>query len=206
MKVRLFTIWALAFFLIAGTAWADDSSKSVTRLDKKFGRMASLILQNRDSLQLTDTQIQNIKDLKKKVKKNAIRRDAEIDLIDVDIVAKMAEDVIDSDAVSILIDQKFDIDRERERYAMDAFISLKESLKPEQLSNLLTLEREAPLSQEKIKEAVAEPASTIELPETTHIISPVETLGGSEPQEDPLARLKALKDKLSRQFDETPAS
>ena len=77
--------------------------------EKKFFFKAHMILKNQDELGLSDRQAEKIKALKIETKKDLIRKNAEIDIIALDIKVAMYEEQIDTGAIDKLIDKKYGV-------------------------------------------------------------------------------------------------
>jgi len=102
------------------------------KLDEKVFYKAHFILMNQEELGLTEEQVATIKDLKIATKKDLIKREAEIDLIAVDIKTALWQDTIDVAAVNALIDQKYMLKKEKTKALVAAYATLKNTLSTEQ--------------------------------------------------------------------------
>lgn len=105
-------------------------------LEDKFSCKAHMILMNKEELGLSDKQVAKIKDLKLKTKKDAIRKKAEIDILALDIKAAMYGDTIDTDAVNKLIDEKYELKKEKTKSLVAAYATLKGTLTDDQKAKL----------------------------------------------------------------------
>ena len=105
-------------------------------LSKKFFHMAHAIFENQAELGFSEENLRKVKDLKINTKKSLIKSTAEIDIIAVDIMAKMWEDSADMAEISKLLDKKYTLKKESMKELLSAFISLKKMLSKEQLRKL----------------------------------------------------------------------
>ena len=105
-------------------------------LEEKFFRKAYRILKNQDELGLSDRQIEKIKDLKIEIKKDLIRKNAEIDIIALDIKAAMWKERINTESINRLIDKKYELKKEKTKSLIEAYAAVKESLTDKQKDKL----------------------------------------------------------------------
>ena len=105
-------------------------------LGSKFFHMAHTIFENHVELGFSEENLRKVKDLKINIKKSLIRSTAEIDIIAVDIMAKMWEDSPDMAEINRLIDKKFTLKKEAMKELLGAFLSLKKMLSKEQMRKL----------------------------------------------------------------------
>lgn len=105
-------------------------------MESKFTRKAHFFLKNKEELDLTDKQVATIKNLKLSVKKDLIKRDAEIEILALDIKAKMWEDTINTTEINKLIDKKYDLKKEKAKALVAACAKLKGVLTDKQKDKL----------------------------------------------------------------------
>jgi len=137
--IAAFLTVALMFSVMAVEALAYDGGKAKGQhegLEGKFSGKAHMVLKNQDELDLTDKQIKEIKKLKIETKKDLIQKNAEIDIIALDIKAEMYGKQIDTDAVDKLIDKKYDLKKEKAKSLVRACAGIKEILTSEQKDKL----------------------------------------------------------------------
>ncbi len=91
---------------------------------------------NQDELDLSDKQLEKIEDLKINVKKDLIKRNAEIDLIGVDIKSRLRDEKIDKKAINSLIDRKYELKKAKAKSLIDVLVELKNTLSEEQEKKL----------------------------------------------------------------------
>lgn len=144
-------VFAILLTLSVVSGYADSRSKQCDKgyksyhggdLSSKFYMKAHMILKNEDELGLSEEQHKMIKDLKVAIKKQIITKKAEIDVIAVDIKSMLYDDKIDTAAIDKLIDQKYELKKEKAKILVGAYATLKNSLKEDQLDKLKGLYKE----------------------------------------------------------------
>ena len=105
-------------------------------LSDKFFHMAHAIFENHEELGFSEEKLRKVKDLKINTKKGLIKATAEIDIVGVDIMAKMWEDSPNVLEINKLIDKKSALKRDSVKKLVSAFLSLKKMLSKEQLHKL----------------------------------------------------------------------
>jgi Spy/CpxP family protein refolding chaperone len=143
MNMKKYLIAATALALVVGlmqaVSFADKKDKHGHRehkelsLEKKFFKAVRLIYVYQDKLKLSDEQLGQIKDLKVALKKDLIRKKADIKVIKVEIRSLMYEKEIDVAAINKLIDQKYEIKKAKSKMVVDSCVKLKKILTEEQL-------------------------------------------------------------------------
>lgn len=141
---KKFVVLALlvSFGFFATGAYAECSKcgkKEEPGLDEKFYMKAGLIIKSQDELGLSDEQVKKVKDLKHATKKDLIMKEAEIEVIAVDIKAALWEDKIDLAAINGLIDKKYEIKKGKAKALVAAYATLKGLLTAEQLKSMKAL-------------------------------------------------------------------
>lgn len=140
-KVRMAVIVALVmtFGLMGGAIFADHGKKGGCQyeaekgdLEAQFSAKAHLLMKSQEELGLSDDQMTKIHDLKMNTKKDMIRRDAEIEILALDIKSALHAETIDTKAVNALIDNKYDLKKEKTKALVGAYAALKEILTKEQ--------------------------------------------------------------------------
>lgn len=138
--MKKFTIILLvAFFVIAVPTLAHtDTDCDCRRMEqrhnigKKVFKKIHVIMKNKDELKLSENQITEIKKLKVDARKDLIRKKAEIDLISVDIKSKLWDETVDVSGINKLVDQKYDLKKEKTKTLIAAYAELKNILSKEQ--------------------------------------------------------------------------
>ena len=105
-------------------------------LDSKVLKKAHMILKNKEELGLSEEQVEKIKNLKIETKKSLVKQKAEIEILGIDIKAKLWEDAINTEAVNKLIDQKYELKKAKAKSLVEALASLKNILTDEQKTKL----------------------------------------------------------------------
>lgn len=108
-------------------------------LESKFYMKAWVAMENKDELSLTDKQVDQIKTLKYETKKDVIMKDAEIDVIAVDIKVSLWEDSIDTQSVNMLVDKKYNLKADKTKTIIDAMAKFKSILTKDQMTKLKDL-------------------------------------------------------------------
>ncbi len=132
--------------LLCGAAFAEDCEKGGSQcakdkgcLEAKFCDKAHFLMKNQEEIGLSDDQIAKIKDIKLNNKKDLIRRDAEIEILALDIKSALYAETIDTKAVNALIDKKYDLKKEKTKALVGAYAALKEILTKEQKEKMKDL-------------------------------------------------------------------
>ena len=97
-----------AAFACGGKGCGKHDSKDMP-LDKKLFKKLHMIYNHQDELGISDEQLAKIKELKIALKKDLIQRQADVDLLKIDIRSALYEDEVNLEEVNKLIDQKYEI-------------------------------------------------------------------------------------------------
>lgn len=103
---------------------------------EKFFKKAKMIYLYQDELNVTDEQLDQIKELKIALKKDLIRKGADLNIIKVDIRSLLHEDEVNINAVNKLIDQKYEIKKAKMKKVVQSYAQLKKILTKEQIEKL----------------------------------------------------------------------
>ncbi len=142
MGVFLAIALIFSVMTVEALAYGDGKAKGQhENLEERFSGKAHMILKNEDELGLTDKQIKEIKKLKIETKKDLIQKNAEIDIIALDIKAEMYKKQIDADAIDRLIDKKYDLKKEKAKSLVKACVGVKETLTSEQKDKLKDIQK-----------------------------------------------------------------
>ncbi|NQT90729.1 MAG: Spy/CpxP family protein refolding chaperone [Candidatus Omnitrophica bacterium] len=145
MKGRAVAVAFLALVLslsLMVPAYADhgkDSKGQCKGMGDKISYKAGIMLKNKEELGLSDKQVAQIKDLKHQAKRDAIMQKAEIDVLGLDIKAKLHEDPIDTDAVNKLVDKKYDLKKAKTKAMIADCAKLQSILTDKQKADLKAL-------------------------------------------------------------------
>ena len=138
--VGIFSLFACLLIVFAlSVAYAGHKPQGKQRgygLEKKIYHKLRLVIVNQDELDLSDKQLEKIEDLKINVKKDLIKRNAEIDLIGVDIESRLRDEKIDKKAINSLIDRKYELKKAKAKSLIDVLVELKNILSAEQEKKL----------------------------------------------------------------------
>jgi len=110
-------------------------------LDYTVFSKAHFLIKNQEELKLTDEQVAKIKDLKIQAKKDLIMKKAEIEVLAIDIKSKLYEDTINIEEINKLVDQKYELKKEKAKFLIENFANLKNILTAEQKEELKSLYR-----------------------------------------------------------------
>lgn len=105
-------------------------------MDEMLFRKFHMILENAKELGLSAQQIESIKDLKLKTKKDLIVKESEIDLAALDVKTELWKDAINLNAVNPLIDRKYDLKKEKAKILVAAMAGIKKTLSKDQMDKL----------------------------------------------------------------------
>ena len=152
MKMKKYLIVTMALALTVGlmqsVSFADKGYRDGQRvyqkksIKAKFFKTVRLIYLYQDELKVSDEQLNKIKELKVALKKDLIRKKADIKVIKVDIRSLLYEDEVDVDAVNRLIDQKYEIKKAKSKMVVESYAKLKKVLTKEQMDNLRRIFRD----------------------------------------------------------------
>ena len=104
--------------------------------EKKIFCKLRLAIAQQDELGLSKDQVAKIQRIETSAKKDIIKREAEIDLVTVDIKSKLHEDKIDKESIGKLIDQKYDLKKEKAKALIGFCAELNDILSSEQKNKL----------------------------------------------------------------------
>ncbi len=137
--IFLLAILILIYFPLMALAQGCPKGKGSGQgcgFEKKLFSKLHLVLIHQEKLKLTEEQIGKIKQLKMSTKKDLIKREAEIDLVTVDIKTKICENNICQKSIGELIDKKYDLKKTKAKALVGVFAELKDILSDEQKKQL----------------------------------------------------------------------
>ncbi len=105
-------------------------------IENKFFKKVKMIYLYQDELNVNEKQMDQMKELKITLKKDLIKKKADLDIIGVDILSLLYEDIIDVEAVDKLIDQKYEIKKAKIKNVIKSYAQLKKILTKEQIEKL----------------------------------------------------------------------
>ena len=127
-------------------AYSDSGYKKLkekVNLEEKMLMKVHMIMKNQEELNLSEDQIESIKNLKVNTKKELIKKNAEIDILCVDIKSKLWEEIIDIKEINKLVDKKYALKKEKTKSLIAACAKIKKTLSKEQKQNLKKLMQES---------------------------------------------------------------
>ena len=108
------------------------SWRSKGDVESKLFMKAKMALHKADELGLSDAQKTQIEDLLYESKKNKIRQKAEIKTLELDIWRQLKADPINLETINPLVDQKYELKKQKTKSAIAAIAKLKQTFTPEQ--------------------------------------------------------------------------
>jgi len=105
-------------------------------LSHKIYKKAHSMLAHEEDLGLSEKQVEAIKTIKRNTKKEVIMKEASIDVLKIDIQAKLHENPVDVEAIDPLIDQKYTLKKEKAKFLVKALADLKAVLSEKQYETL----------------------------------------------------------------------
>lgn len=130
-----------------GGHWGKDDLKS------KFFYKAKFILSHAEELGLSEEQKTGIEDLKYTAKKELIRQNADVEILALDIKRLLKERAINTEEVNKLIDQKYELKKEKAKYLVGVMAQLKQSLSDDQYQQMKDLKSGKGYSHKEMKKA-----------------------------------------------------
>ncbi|MBU1061454.1 MAG: hypothetical protein KJ957_02085 [Candidatus Omnitrophica bacterium] len=150
MKRKIVSTALVVFVLFFGILAIESYARSCEKmegyhgdLEGKFSHKAYFILKGQEELGLSDEQVVKIKDLKIETKKELIRKEAELDILALDIETELQKDTVNRDVVDKLIDRKYDIKKEKAKFLVNAYATLKGLLTTQQKDKMKELWKES---------------------------------------------------------------
>ncbi len=130
---------ALAVSVIPNASYAFEHGEGKGHyrdLEDKFFEKVHFLMTNREELGISDDQAGKVKALTLKVKKDMIKRGAEIEILALDLKTETGKDPVDMTAVNKLIDKKYDLKKEEAKSLAEACVTLKGILTKEQKAKM----------------------------------------------------------------------
>lgn len=132
------------FSMLSAEAYAGMHGKMKGHgdgLESKFSYKVGMILRNEEELGLSGEQVKQLKELKVATKKDLVRKNADIDILAIDIKSKLWGETIDVEGVNALIDRKYEIKKAKAKSLVAACVALKGILTDEQLKKFKSLKK-----------------------------------------------------------------
>ena len=144
-----FLITALLILGMVSVVYAESGrgkskmmhGKKEMSMEDKFFKKIKMIYHKQEELGITEEQMDKIKDVKIALKKDLIRKKADIDLVKVDIKVLMYDDDLDVKAMKALIGKKYDIKKAKAIRIVDACASLRGFLTDKQKAEMKKLKK-----------------------------------------------------------------
>ncbi|MBN2144419.1 MAG: hypothetical protein JW774_07340 [Candidatus Aureabacteria bacterium] len=146
LKINQWLVFILCLVFMA-TGYAGDMAKKGScqchmmkqkgvELEGKLFNKLHRIIMDKEDLKISDEQFTKIKDLKHNIKKELIRKQAEIDILAIDIKSKLWEDKIDKEGLDKLIDEKYEVKKAKTKALINAYVELQSLLTDDQKKKL----------------------------------------------------------------------
>ena len=139
MVLCLVSAFTAATAAAGGRSMCKYDSYENVGLEDKFMDKVSFINMNKDELGVSDEQAKKIKTLKHELRKTLITKQAEIDLLALEIKSGLWEDAIDTAALSKLIAQKYELKKDKAVAIVQAYADLKKVMTKEQMDSMKKL-------------------------------------------------------------------
>ncbi len=124
----------------AGYAFDHGKSKGYGGgFEEKFCQKASFLMSNEKELALSEEQVNKVKELKLKTKKDMIKIDADIEVLGLEMEEALHRETIDVNAVNALVDQKYELKKQKTKMLVGSYAALKEILTKEQKEKMKEL-------------------------------------------------------------------
>lgn len=140
MKVRLIVLAvAMGILLSSSAVHAEMGKKKEMSMQNKLMKKYHVIFQKSAELAVSKKQLEKIKVLKISMKKELIRKTADIEVVAVDIKAMMYDKEIDIKAVNSLIDKKYEIKKAKAKMLVKSCADLRAILTDKQKDKLKSI-------------------------------------------------------------------
>lgn len=116
---------ALALFLSANTASAKGWDKQGDSLEHKVFKKVKMIEYHQAELNFSDQEVKRAADLKTALKKDLIKLEADLDIVKLDIETAKKAQTLDVGAINKLIDQKYEIKKNKAKRVFAAYADVK---------------------------------------------------------------------------------
>ena len=145
MKTRssLVVLLAVTLLLLTGSSVFAGMHKWMVDvgLEDKVMMKLHMIFEHKDDIGLTDKQMDQIKVLKIAMKKELIRKNADIEIVALDINVMLYDDKIDTDKINVMIGQKYELKKAKTKLLVKAYAGLKDILTAKQKDQLKEIYR-----------------------------------------------------------------
>lgn len=114
-----------------GQSGCEDQSYPCPIVDKAM-KKACFYLENQDELGLSEEQVKSVKDIKMWFKKQMIRGQADMQIMMLDMNAKLSEETVDVEGTGVMIDEWMAGMAKEAKASLEAYAKLKAVLTPDQ--------------------------------------------------------------------------
>ncbi|OGW79250.1 MAG: hypothetical protein A3G33_00170 [Omnitrophica bacterium RIFCSPLOWO2_12_FULL_44_17] len=136
-------IFVLAMGISMANVYAYDFRHSKQKcggeIDGMFYKKAHMILENYSELGIPEETVEKTKNLQLETNKAVIRQNAEIEIVSLDLAAKLHEYPVDVETVNKLVDQQYELKKAKAKSVVGAITQLKSILTKEQYEKLRKL-------------------------------------------------------------------
>ncbi len=142
LGILILTATMLSPQVFAGHDHGGGKMRGGESVSDIFFFKAHTLLKLEDKLGLSKEQAEAIKTLSTEVKKDVVRREAEIQVIKLDLFTHLRNETVDVKAVQALVDQKYEAKKSMEKSVVEAYAKLKGSITAEQWAKFKELKKE----------------------------------------------------------------
>ncbi len=132
-------ICALTVNTASARDWGRQGKAHGLSLEHKVYKKVMMIKHRQDELKFSDEDVQKAYDLKTALKKDLIKLETDLDIVALDIDKAMRAKTPDAQAISKLIDEKYEIKKKKAKRALEAYIAVKAMFSEEQRAKLRSL-------------------------------------------------------------------
>ena len=111
------------------------------RLDEIFFHKSHLMLRHEETLGLSEEQVERIQVIMAETQKRLIRDEAEIDVLNVDLMRELHKPAIEVQAARTILDKQYEVKKGKAVALVQSLADLKATLTPEQYTKLKALYR-----------------------------------------------------------------
>lgn len=141
-SLRILGTMLLAVTLISPQVFAGHGGGKGEDLAGKFFYKAHTLMELEEKLGLSSEQVKAIRELKMNVKRDYITKEAEINVLKLDIYSHLYNDKVDLAAVNALVDQKYEIKKAMSKTLIESYVTLKSAITKEQWAKFKELKKE----------------------------------------------------------------
>jgi hypothetical protein len=105
-------------------------------MENKFYKKMYFILANEDEIGLSEEQKDKIYDLKYNLRKNMITKEADIEVVAIEIKQELKKDEANMSKIDTLLNQKYDMKKQKTRDSIKAYLDLKKIINDGQMEEL----------------------------------------------------------------------